>query len=385
MKNRWASCVLSVVLLLAAVGCETNSAMEGEPPQGRQSPPVAEPVVLPDDQVPYTAEIVADRLNVPWALDFAPDGRLFFTERPGSVRVIRQGILLPAPVITFPAPFVSEGEGGLLGIVVDPGFSSNHYLYVYHTYREGENVFNRVVRLREENNRASVDKVLLDKIPGGRIHNGGRLKIGPDQRLYITTGDAGVPERAQDPASLGGKILRINLDGTIPTDNPFPHSPVYSWGHRNPQGIAWSSQGSMYSSEHGAAAHDEINLIEPGANYGWPVIQGDRQASGMRVPVLHSGESTWAPSGMAFAQSGPWRGQLLVANLRGEQILKIAFQPNNPRSVQSVEAFFRNRYGRIRDVVQGKDGSLYVLTNNLDGRGEPRPGDDKIIRLRLRE
>jgi glucose/arabinose dehydrogenase len=382
MKKKWASCVLSVIVLLAAVGCKTNSAVNSEQPQRMQSPPVARPGLLADDQVPYTAEIVAERLDVPWALDFAPDGRLFFTERPGTVRVIQQGRLLPRPVITFPAPFVSEGEGGLLGIAVDPDFAVNHYLYVYHTYREQENVYNRVVRLKEDNNRASLDKVLLDRIPGGLIHNGGRLKIGPDRRLYITTGDAGVPERAQVLASLAGKILRLNLDGTIPADNPFRHSPVYSWGHRNPQGIAWSPQGSMYSSEHGAFAHDEINLIEPGANYGWPMIQGDQQASGMRAPNLHSGETTWAPSGMAFVATGPWRDQLFVANLRGEQILKIAFQPANPRSIQAVEAFYRNKYGRIRDVVQGRDGFLYLLTNNRDGRGEPRPGDDAIIRLR---
>jgi glucose/arabinose dehydrogenase len=385
MKKRWTICVLSVMVLLFAIGCEATSAVKSEQPKWTQVPSVARQVTPAGDQVPYTHEIVAERLNVPWALAFAPDGRLFFTERPGTVRVIQQGRLLPNPVIAFPAPFVSEGEGGLLGIAVDPDFTVNHYLYVYHTYREQENVYNRVVRLRVEDNQASVDKVLLDRIPGGLIHNGGRLTIGPDRRLYITTGDAGVPERAQDLSSLAGKILRINLDGTIPADNPFRHSPVYSWGHRNPQGIAWSPEGSMYSSEHGAFAHDEINLIEPGANYGWPIIQGDEQAGGMRAPILHSGETTWAPSGMAFAANGPWKGQLLVAQLRGEQILKIAFQPANPRSVQAAEAFYRNQFGRIRDVVQGQDGYLYMLTNNRDGRGEPKPGDDKIIRLRLRE
>ncbi len=263
-----------------------------------------------------------------------------------------------------------------MGIAVDPGFAANHYLYVYHTYRERGAIYNRVVRLREENNRATVDRVLIDRIPGGRIHNGGRLKIGPDQRLYMTTGDAGVPQNAQNLSSLGGKILRLNLDGSIPADNPFRGSPVYSWGHRNPQGIAWSPlTGRMFSSEHGAAAHDEVNQIEPGANYGWPTIQGSQQAAGMRAPFLHSGDETWAPSGMAFATSGPWRGLLLVAALRSEEILVI-----HPDTREGNE-LYRNQLGRIRDIVEGTDGSLYILTSNRDGRGEPRRGDDKIIRL----
>ncbi|MFY0545170.1 PQQ-dependent sugar dehydrogenase [Brevibacillus sp. H7] len=356
MKNRWVIWIAAAVLLLTEFGCESKSALQ--------------PVV------PYTPDIVAENLDVPWALDFAPDGRIFFTERPGTVRVIQGERLLPQPVISFPAPFVSEGEGGLLGLVIDPDFAANRFLYVYHTYRDQGMILNRVVRLREQNNRATVDKVLIDRIPGGRIHNGGRLKIGPDRRLYITTGDAGFPQNAQDLSSLGGKILRLNLDGTIPADNPFPGSPVYSWGHRNPQGIAWNPvDGRMYSSEHGASANDEINGITPGANYGWPIVQGSQQASGMSVPLLHSGSSTWAPSGMTYVTTGPWSGSLLVASLRGEQILQIDVKSRQVRS------FFQNTYGRIRDVIERSDGSLYILTSNRDGRGEERTGDDKMIRL----
>jgi glucose/arabinose dehydrogenase len=372
MLKKWQFVALFAVLLTVLFGCEPNRAL-------------GEPEVLPDAQIPYQPEVVAENLDVPWALAFAPDGRVFFTERPGYVRVIVQGRLLPQPVISFPAPFVSEGEGGLLGIAVDPGFAENRYLYVYHSYRERENIYNRVLRLRVQDNSATIDKVLLDRIPGSVIHNGGRLKIGPDQKLYITTGDARNPQRAQDLSSLAGKILRMNVDGTIPADNPFPNSFVYSWGHRNPQGLAWSPlTGRLYSSEHGASAHDEINVIEAGANYGWPVIEGSEQRAGMRTPLLHSGTATWAPAGMAFVTQGPWQNQLLVTNLRGEQIVKVTFHPEN-ESVRSVDLFYRNRFGRLRDIVVGPDGSLYLLTSNRDGRGDVRQGDDKIIRLRLKE
>lgn len=368
MWNKWMACMVAFLVSLPVVACAANNTVETTQPQ-----------------FPYVAEVVADNLDVPWALDIASDGRIFFTERPGRVRVIQSGKLLEEPAISFPAPFVSEGEGGLLGLILDPQFDSNHYLYVYHTYREQGSTFNRVIRLREESNRARMDKVLIDKIPGSGIHNGGRLKIGPDQKLYITTGDARNPELAQDPSSLAGKILRINLDGTIPTDNPFPGSAVYSWGHRNPQGIAWTLDGStLYSSEHGQSAHDEINRIEPGANYGWPVISGDEQQTGMKTPILHSGEATWAPSGMTFVSKGPWAGQLLVANLRGEQLLKITLDTNQPGTVRETAVLYRDELGRLRDVVEGSDGSLYILTNNRDGRGQPRTGDDKIIRLKTR-
>ncbi|WP_432776162.1 PQQ-dependent sugar dehydrogenase [Brevibacillus gelatini] len=363
----WMLVVLSVVLSLPALACEADDTALGRPVQ---------------QELPYRTEVVADQLDVPWALDIAADGRLFFTERPGRVRVIQAGKLLEQPLISFPAPFVSEGEGGLLGLVLDPQFARNHFLYVYHTYQDGQQTYNRVLRLREQNNRAEVDRVLIDKIPGSVIHNGGRLRIGPDQRLYITTGDASEPELAQDMNSLAGKILRLNLDGTIPQDNPFPGSPVYSLGHRNPQGLAWNpATGTLYSSEHGPSAHDELNRIEPKGNYGWPVITGDQEQQGMRTPIWHSKAETWAPSGMAFVSKGPWAGQLLIANLRGQQLLRVKLDPARADVVAELSTMFANEPGRLRDVVEGPDGSLYLLTNNRDGRGVPRDGDDRIIRL----
>jgi glucose/arabinose dehydrogenase len=268
-----------------------------------------------------------------------------------------------------------------MGIALDPKFSQNHYIYLMHTYAEGNQIYNRVVRLFEQDNHAFVDRVLLDRIPGGQIHNGGRIKLGPDNKLYITTGDAGNAILAQDITSTAGKILRLELNGEIPEDNPFTSSPVYSYGHRNPQGLAWSSKHTLYASEHGQRAQDEINIIQPGANYGWPLDQGgeDTQDSRIKKPLIHSNDVTWAPSGIAFVKLGPWQGKLLVAALRGEQLLVISLNEEGTE-VEKVEAWLWE-YGRLREVIQAKDGSIYIATSNRDGRGNPDYADDKIIRL----
>ena len=333
-------------------------------------------------ELPYEIEVIAENLNVPWAIALSDEGTIYVTERTGSIRMITDGRLHPEPLFQFNEPFISQGEGGLMGIALDPNFLENRYIYVMHSYVEGNQIYNRVVRLVEKDGRASIDRVLLDKIPGGRIHNGGRLKIGPDQKLYITTGDAGNPELAQDPTSIAGKILRIELDGSIPIDNPIANSPVYSLGHRNPQGIAWNSRNVMYAAEHGATAHDEINIIHPGANYGWPLVEGEETSTQVVIqkPLLHSGEETWAPSGIAFVNQGPWKGRLLVATLRGERLLVLTLNTSGTE-VNKLEAQLTGEYGRLREVVQDKDGSIYLVTNNTDGRGRVHTGDDKMIRV----
>lgn len=334
------------------------------------------------EELPYEIQIVAENLTVPWALDISPEGRLYFTERIGMIRTIENGILALQPLFTFSPPFISAVEGGLMGIALDPNFFENHHIYVMHTYKEGNQYYNRVVRLIEQNNKAYIDRVLLDKIPGGLIHNGGRLKIGSDRKLYITTGDAGISGLAQDPASLAGKILRINLDGSVPEDNPFLGSPVYSLGHRNPQGLTWNPNGILYASEHGASAHDEINIILPGGNYGWPLLQGDEESAEISVqnPLIHSNDETWAPSGIAYIEQGPWSGKLLAAALRGIQLLSFLLNRNGTE-VRGIESWLRGEYGRLRDVIQAKDGSIYLLTSNRDGRGNPVMSDDRIIHL----
>ncbi len=335
---------------------------------------------LAPEDFPYNIEVIAENLEIPWAVAVSGDGRIFFTERTGTVRVIDEGILLPEPVIAFGAPFISEGEGGLMGIVLDPEFRQNHYLYVMHTYSEGGRSDNRVVRLVEQDNRAILDRIILDRIPGGQIHNGGRIKIGPDRKLYITTGDAGDAGLAQDLTSTAGKILRVELDGSIPADNPFANSPVFSYGHRNPQGLAWNMDNVLYASEHGATARDEINIIRPGGNYGWPVIEGGEEAGGLITPLLNSGQVTWAPSGIAFVTEGPWQGRLLAAALRGERLITLTLNSNGTQ-VEEIEEWLHNELGRLREVVRAEDGSLYILTNNTDGRGNPDCTDDKLLRL----
>jgi glucose/arabinose dehydrogenase len=334
------------------------------------------------DAFPYRIETVADNLVIPWAIAISNGSRIYVTERPGTLRVIANGILLSEPLINLSSPFISRGEGGLMGITLDPNFSQNHYIYIMHTYLEGNTLYNRIVRLLEEGNKAIVDYVLIDRIPGDTIHNGGRIKFGPDRKIYITTGDAGKPYLAQDLNSTAGKILRLNPDGSIPVDNPFPGSPIYSLGHRNPQGIAWDSRGVLYASEHGQTAHDEINLILPGRNYGWPLIQGDSEMAEMflRRPLIHSNNITWAPSGITFVGQGPWRGRLLASALRGEALLSFTLNSTGTR-VEMVNQWLVQEYGRLREAVQSEDYSIYLTTSNRDGRGSYRQGDDKVLRL----
>jgi glucose/arabinose dehydrogenase len=357
-----------------------------ETPQPTATTPPS-PTVAPTAAVP-NVEIWVTGLDVPWELAFAPDGRIFVTERGGRIRIIEGGKLLPQPWMVLDV--AATGEGGLLGLALDPDFASNGFVYVAYTTRAGAGLQNRLVRLREDpaTHTGVMDRVLLDGIPGNVFHDGGRVKFGPDGKLYWTMGDAQNGALAQDVNSLNGKILRLNPDGTIPDDNPFPGSPVYSYGHRNPQGLAWQpGTGRLYETEHGPSGtplccRDELNLIEPGKNYGWPTITGDQTHAGMVSPVLQSGNNvTWAPSGATFVTSGPWAGSLLFAGLRGESLYRVVLDPTDPRRVIQFERLFAQKYGRLRDVVEGPDGALYVLTNNLDGRGVPTADGDRVLRL----
>jgi glucose/arabinose dehydrogenase len=346
------------------------------------------------NEFPYEIDVLAEKLSVPWAMGISESDVIYFTERTGNLRMIQNGILNPQPLLTLQPPFTSQGEGGLLGLALDPDFSENHTMYIIYTYGDTNQMFNRVVSLTEENNRIISSQVLLDFIPGGQVHNGGRLKIGPDRKLYISTGDAGIPSLSQDINSLAGKILRIELDGRIPIDNPFQDSPVYCLGLRNPQGIAWNINNLMYASDHGAAGHDEINLILPGGNYGWPLEEANMQVNmpsngtanetgngnPIQKPLADSGADTWAPSGIAFINRGPWQGQLLAAALRGQELLSFTFNETGTE-VLNTEIWLKDKFGRLRDVVEGKDGFIYLSTSNMDGRGNPFFGDDKIIRL----
>jgi glucose/arabinose dehydrogenase len=328
-------------------------------------------------------EAVVKGLDTPWAIAFHPDGRWFVTERPGRIRIVKDGQLLPEPWMTFDVFERDQSEAGLLGIALD-----GQYVYVAYTYPAGNRLQNRLVRLREEQGKGVQDKVLFDGVLGNQNHDGGRVKIGPDGKLYWTMGESFIRNLAQDRESPSGKILRLNTDGSVPADNPFPGSPIWSWGHRNPQGIAWQpGTGRLYETEHGPSGqaeagccHDEVNLIEPGKNYGWPTIRGDQAQDGLVSPLLHSGPSvTWAPGGAAFATSGPWAGSLLFAGLRGTALYRVTFDQAGKATL--AETLLEREYGRLRDVVEGPDGALYVLTSNRDGRGQPTPDDDRVLRL----
>ena len=341
----------------------------------------------------FAVETLAEDLSVPWAIDFAPDGRIFFTERGGRVMVIGEGEegAVPRQVLEMD---VGTVEGGLLGIALDPDFAENRHVYLYYTYADFIFTYNKVSRFTEgaDGGGLTGEAVLIDGIPGGAVHNGGRIRFADDGTLYITTGDAGNPALAQDAGSLGGKILRINPDGSIPGDNPFPGSPVFSLGHRNPQGLDWEpgggGAGRLVVSEHGPSGergfgHDEINIVREGRNYGWPEILGDQALEGMEGPVLHSGAATWAPSGAAFYGHDAipeFAGGYLVATLAGRHLKVVDLDPERDAVTGSRE-YLAGEYGRLRDIATDDNGNVYVLTSNRDGRGSPAGNDDRILRI----
>lgn len=324
-------------------------------------------------------------LEAPWSLVFLPDGRALVSERPGRIRLIQGGILEARPYAEIDV--AQGGEGGLMGLAPHPDFPRMPFVYAMHTYRSGFFRKNRIVRLRDDGARGVPDRVVIEDIPGALNHNGGRIAFGPDGMLYATAGEIFEAELAQDPASLGGKILRLTPEGEVPRDNPFPGSPVYSLGHRNPQGLAWHpATGELFASEHGPSgefglsAHDEINVVRAGGNYGWPRIVGAPGQAPFLDPLVAWKRETTPPSGMAF-----WRGDLYVATLRSQALVRIVLSPpGSGHRVRRIERWFAlgdRRPGRLRDAVVGPDDLLYVLTNNRDGRGSPRSGDDRILRL----
>ncbi|NDJ19284.1 PQQ-dependent sugar dehydrogenase [Myxacorys almedinensis] len=334
------------------------------------------------------AEEVVNGLEVPWGIAFLPNNEMLVTERPGQVRLVRNGQLESNPVATLPVS--DRGEGGLLGIATHPDFATNRLFYLYYT-AQGGTPANRVERWRlAEDRRSAVrDRVILDNIPVAVVHNGGRIRFGPDGMLYIATGDSREPQESQDVNSLAGKILRVTPDGQVPPDNPFPNNPAFITGVRNSQGFDWANPSTLWVADHGPSGElgrsgrDEINVARAGDNLGWPTIYGCQTQEGLVAPAL-----TWnsaVPPGGAAVYTGDaipeWKGSLIVGTLGSRHLHRVAFDPNNPGQVQRNEVYLRGEWGRLREVVMSPDGELYVTTSNCDGRGDCPADQDKILRI----
>jgi glucose/arabinose dehydrogenase len=326
---------------------------------------------------------VASGLDTPWDLEWGPDGAMWVTERGG--RISRVDVATGTVTLVGEIKVTEVSESGLMGMAFHPDFASQPYVYLAHSYRSLLGIRNRLIRMRYAGGQLTASETLLDDIPGAGNHNGSRLAIGPDRMLYMTTGDAGDAGQAQNQKSLAGKILRLTLDGKPAPGNPFGTT-IWSYGHRNPQGLAFQpGTNALYSAEHGPNEADEVNLIERGRNYGWPEVRGACDGQSERVfcaannvmePVVEF-TPTLGIAGAAFED----QGHLLVTALAGRVLLRITLTPDGRRAA-SVERLHGGQFGRIRDVLVGPDGAIYIATSNRDGRGSPAPDDDRILRIR---
>jgi aldose sugar dehydrogenase len=371
---------LLIVLNLFALACS-------HPPPGRGA---GEIQTSPQSQSTFKVETVIPNLEVVWSIVWAPDGRMLFTERPGRVRVYENGKLRPQPLFVVP-DVEPRGESGLMSLALHPQFASNHFLYLSYAYNSGGTQV-RVLRYRETPAGLTDRKVIIEGIPAAQFHAGCRLRFGPDGKLYITTGDATDRELAQQLNSIAGKILRLNDDGTVPTDNPFvgkgnARPELWAYGSRNAQGIDFQpGTDLLWETEHGPSGFDgpgggdEVNIIERGKNYGWPIVHHRATQSGMESPVLEYTPACAPASGMFYrgSQLSAFKGNFFFGCLRGERIIRVV---TNGRQVVSQENLLERRYGRIRDIAEGPDGFIYFSTSNRDGRGTVAADDDRILRL----
>jgi glucose/arabinose dehydrogenase len=370
-----------------ALGLAVFALACSHPPPGRGA---GEFETSAQTQTSFKVETVIPNLEIVWSIVWAPDGRMIFTERPGRVRVFENGKLRSQPLFTVP-DVEPKGESGLMSVVLHPQFAANHLLYLSYAYNTGGQLV-RVVRYRETPTGFTERKVIIENIPAAQFHAGCRLRFGPDGKLYITTGDATQRELGQRMDSLAGKILRLNDDGTVPSDNPFvsqaqARPEIWTYGHRNSQGIDWQpGTNLLWETEHGPSGFDgpgggdEVNIIERGKNYGWPVIHHRMTHEGMESPILEYTPACAPASGMFYRGSSfpQFRGNFFFGCLVGERIIRVAM---NGRTVVSQENLLEKKYGRIRDIAEGPDGLIYFSTSNRDGRGRPAQDDDRILRL----
>jgi len=344
-----AAVVLVVVAVLAALGARSGW--------------FADPSVRDAPSVEVPAQTLVTGLEAPWGLAFLPDGGALVTERDSKrlLSISKDGEVTEVQRIDDAEP---RGEGGLLGVAVSPNYATDRWIYLYYTAAED----NRIVRLRL----GERPEPILTGIPRAGNHNGGRIAFGPDGMLYAGTGDARDEEKAQERDHLGGKILRMTPIGGPAPGNPFGDTLIYSYGHRNVQGLAWDRSGQLFATEFGQNTYDELNRIEPGANYGWPETEGPSDNDEFVNPIATWATDDASPSGLAIVD-----GKAYLACLRGERLYRIGLRGESP------EVLLKGDYGRLRHVEPAPDGSLWVLTSNRDGRGDPERDDDRILRLDL--
>lgn len=372
-KKLWTGSAITAVVMAAACACSGGAAVDDSgagpaPTAALTSPAASSPQGSPDLGA---AEELARGIDVPWGLAFLPGGDALIAERDtGRVLRLTPGGGVPQQVAEVPG-VEAAGEGGLLGLAVSPDFATDNLVYAYLTAADD----NRIVRFPLDGGQPAV---VFEGIDKANVHNGGRIAFGPDGMLYAGTGDAGDTSRAQDPASPNGKILRLTPDGDPAPGNPTPSSPVYSLGHRNVQGLAWDGDGRLFATEFGQNQLDEINLIQPGRNYGWPDVEGRGDTDGGRYtdPLITWPVREASPSGIAISGTTAY-----VAALRGERLWTL---PLNGDTVGEPTAQLDGRYGRLRTVQIAPDGALWVTTSNTDSRGDVRDGDDRVLRFAAR-
>ncbi|MGA5796717.1 PQQ-dependent sugar dehydrogenase [Streptomyces cellulosae] len=384
MQRRAVPAVLAAAALLLAAGCSSD---DGAPPEkdaaaSSAAPPPSSPSGKAEETPPAKGSVsvvrtVATGLDSPWGLAPVGDGDLLVSSRDEATITRIDGETGKKTELGEVPGVAAEGEGGLLGIVLSPDFASDHMIYAYFTSASD----NRIVRMLYNGRKPAGEQLgapdtVFRGIPKGVIHNGGRIAFGPDRMLYAGTGETGDTGLAQDKKSLGGKILRLTPDGEPAPGNPFPGSPVYSYGHRNVQGLAWDRQQRLFASEFGQNTWDELNAVAPGDNYGWPEAEGHADEGGFHNPIAQWSTADASPSGIAYAEGSVW-----MAGLRGERLWRIPLKGTEASA--KPQAFLEGEYGRLRTVVAAGGDRLWLVTSNTDGRGGPEAEDDRVLELKV--
>ncbi|MEU0194414.1 PQQ-dependent sugar dehydrogenase [Streptomyces afghaniensis] len=387
VQRRAVPTVLAAAALLLTAGCSSDgggsSGTDGSASPSRSAPGSSAPAGQAAEETPpakgsvEVVRTVAEGLDSPWGLAPLPGGGLLVSSRDDGT-IVRVDEKTGKKTELGEVPGVSAaGEGGLLGIALSPEYASDHMVYAYFTSASD----NRIVRMLYDEKKPSGEQLgapdtVFRGIPKGFIHNGGRIEFGPDKMLYVGTGESGDTGLSQDKDSVGGKILRLTPEGEPAPGNPFGNSPVYSYGHRNVQGLAWDTKQRLFASEFGQDTWDELNAIKPGDNYGWPEAEGESGDSGFHNPVDQWTTAEASPSGIAYAEGSVW-----MAGLRGKRLWRIPL--NGTTASAEPQAFLEEEYGRLRTVVPAGGDRLWLVTSNTDGRGSPKDGDDRILELRV--